>query len=201
MPRAAPAKATRSPLPYDSELFFKLVRVVNLTARPFVETLARRHRLSLNEWRTMVVLASHPGVAAREVVDIVGLDKMSVSRAVAALVRQGRIVKRDDPHDARRARLELSESGRRLYEHIGTGGRAREQLLFAGLDAADRARLEGLVDRLIEAVQSAPADVTAPAARRGDARDARLTVRAKQVTLDTNSTPTGPRRRIRRPAP
>ena len=50
-------------LPYDGELFFKLVRVVNLTARPFVETLARRHRLSLNEWRVMIVLASHPGSA------------------------------------------------------------------------------------------------------------------------------------------
>ena len=64
----SPARRRAAALPVDSSLFFKLVRVVNLTARPFVETLARTHQLSLNEWRVMVVLASHPGVAASDVV-------------------------------------------------------------------------------------------------------------------------------------
>ncbi|MBE7416644.1 MAG: winged helix-turn-helix transcriptional regulator [Ideonella sp.] len=141
-------------LPHDGELFFKLVRVVNLTARPFVETLARRHRLSLNEWRAMIVLAGHPGSAAHEIADITGLDKMSVSRAIAALGRHRRIVRRADPHDARRTLLELSAAGRRLYEAIGARGRAREIELFAGLDAADKTHLEGLVDRMIAAVDA-----------------------------------------------
>ncbi len=143
-------------LPHDGELYFKLVRVVNLTARPFVETLARRHRVSLNEWRAMIVVASHPGCAAHEIAEITGLDKMSVSRAIAALDRHGRIVRRPDPQDARRTLLELSAAGKRLYEAIGTGGRARETQLFAGLDAADKARLEALVDRMIAAVATPP---------------------------------------------
>jgi DNA-binding MarR family transcriptional regulator len=187
-----------APLPYDRELFFKLVRVVNLTARPFVETLARQHRLSLNEWRTMIVLASQPGVAAHEVVDLTGLDKMSVSRAVAALARHGRIVKRDDPRDARRERLELSAAGRRLYEQIGVGGRAREQQLFGGLDAADRAYFEAIVDRLIAALQTHGA-APAPPRRRGASPG--LTARVDMVTIDTRSGRSGPTRRIRRPTP
>ena len=88
----APASGPR--LLADDSLFFKLVRVVNLTARPFVETLSRQHQLSLNEWRVMVVLASHPGVAAHEVAEITGLDKMSVSRALAALERRRRVQRR-----------------------------------------------------------------------------------------------------------
>ena len=141
-------------LPYDGELFFKLVRVVNLTARPFVETLARRHKLSLNEWRVMIVLASHPGSAAHEIADVTGLDKMSVSRAIAALGRHDRISRRPDPQDARRTLVELNAACRRIYQSIGISGREREAQLFAGIGADDKAELERLIDRLVAAVET-----------------------------------------------
>jgi DNA-binding MarR family transcriptional regulator len=148
--------AASAQLPIDSSLFFKLVRVVNLTARPFVETLARQHQISLNEWRAMVVLASHPGVAAREVAEYTGLDKMSVSRAIAALERHGRISKEADPADARRTRLQLNTAGKRLFQTIGASAAAREAQLFSAVSAADRALLDATMDRLITAL-SAPA--------------------------------------------
>lgn len=152
---ARPAKARVSARPVaDSSLFFKLVRVVNLTARPFVETLSRAHHLSLNEWRVMVVLASHPGVAATDVADVLGLDKMSVSRALAALERHGRLDKRADPADARRARLALSASGTALYRRIGISAAAREAQLFGGISAADLAGMRRTLDRLIDAVRA-----------------------------------------------
>lgn len=130
------------------------MRVVNLTARPFVETLARRHKLSLNEWRVMIVLASHPGSAAHEIADVTGLDKMSVSRAIAALGRHDRISRRPDPQDARRTLLELNAAGRRIYQAIGISGREREAQLFAGIGADDKAELERLIDRLVAAVET-----------------------------------------------
>jgi very-short-patch-repair endonuclease len=42
--------------PADPSLFFKLVRVVNLTARPFQARVGQQHALTLNEWRVMAVL-------------------------------------------------------------------------------------------------------------------------------------------------
>lgn len=146
------AAADGPPLPIDSSLFFKLVRVVNLTARPFVETLSHAHELSLNEWRTMVVLASHPGITARRVADLTGLDKMTVSRAVASLERQGRLRKASDPRDARRTRLWLTAAGDTLFRSIGVLAAEREQRLFAGFAAADRAQFERLIDQLIRAL-------------------------------------------------
>jgi DNA-binding MarR family transcriptional regulator len=139
-------------LPIDSSLFFKLIRLVNLTARPFVEGLARSHALSLNEWRAMVVLASHPGVAAREVAEYTGLDKMSVSRAIAALDRQGRVLKSADPADARRVQLRLSAAGRKLFEAIGARAGAREVQLFSSLGATEQRQLGLAVDKLIAAL-------------------------------------------------
>jgi DNA-binding MarR family transcriptional regulator len=147
---ADPSVAVR--LPIDDSLFFKLVRLVNLTARPFVETLARTHHLSLNEWRAMLVLASHPGVAAREVADHTGLDKMSVSRALAALDRQGRLVKAPDPADARRTQLWLSADGQALFETIARPAVQREAQLYAPLTAEELAQMHSLVDRLAAAL-------------------------------------------------
>ena len=69
----------------DESVFFKLVRVVNLTARPFNEGIGARHQLSLNEWRVMTVVAGHPGCTASDVCARTGMDKMSVSRAIVSL--------------------------------------------------------------------------------------------------------------------
>jgi DNA-binding MarR family transcriptional regulator len=145
-------------LPVDSSLFFKLVRVVNLTARPFHAGVGKHHHLSLNEWRVMVVLASHPGVSATEVADVTGLDKMSVSRALAGLGRHERLQRQDDPADQRRSRLSLSPQGKRLFARIGAQAKVREAELFAGVSAAELERMNTTLDKLIAAVrQSDPA--------------------------------------------
>ena len=77
-------------------LFFKLVRVVNLTARPFHEKVGREHHLTLNEWRVMVVLGGEPGLNATQIADFTGLDKMAVSRALAGLKRHKRVQRLGD---------------------------------------------------------------------------------------------------------
>lgn len=150
-PRPPAARA----LPADSSLFFKLVRVVNLTARPFVETLGRAHQLSLNEWRVMVVLANHPGVAASDLADATGLDKMSVSRAIAALSRSGRLTKKADPADGRRTRLWLNAAGRRVFETVGALAKQREHQLFGRIDALELQQLERGIDRLLAGLSEA----------------------------------------------
>jgi DNA-binding MarR family transcriptional regulator len=134
----------------DSSVFFKLVRCVNLTARPFSESIGKAHRLSLNEWRVVLVLALHPGAAASEVTALAGLDKMSVSRALAALVRQGRVVRKVDMADKRRMLLRLSAEGERLYERVGAPAKERERRLFRGIGEHEQERLGKTLDRLID---------------------------------------------------
>ena len=145
--KAAPA-SRRERLPIDDSIFFRLVRVVNLTARPFSESIGKAHRLSLNEWRVLLVLANHPGVAAGDVAALTGLDKMSVSRALSGLVQRGRVVRRVDPADKRRQLLRLSAEGERLYVRIGTPAKERERSLFRGIGAAEQAQLGRTLDRL-----------------------------------------------------
>ena len=147
---AASRRPRRATLPVDDSIFFKLVRVVNLTARPFSESIGKAHHLSLNEWRILLVLANHPRVVASEVAALTGLDKMTVSRAIAALERRGRVVRKVDDADRRRMLLRLSAAGERLYERIGVPAKARERSLFRGIGDADQERLGRLLDRLID---------------------------------------------------
>lgn len=136
-------------------LFFKLVRVVNLTARPFHEKVGREHHLTLNEWRAMAVLGAQPGLTATQIAELTGLDKMAVSRALTGLKRHKRMQRHDDPTDGRRSRLYLTAAGKALHETVGALGRQREAALFEGIDANDLARLDATLDKLIAAVQRA----------------------------------------------
>jgi len=136
-------------------LFFKLVRVVNLTARPFHEKVGREHHLTLNEWRAMAVLGAQPGLTATQIAELTGLDKMAVSRALAGLKRHKRMQRHDDPTDRRRSRLYLTASGKALHETVGTLGRQREAALFEGIDVDELARLDATLNKLIAAVQRA----------------------------------------------
>jgi DNA-binding MarR family transcriptional regulator len=140
----------------DSSVFFKLIRLVNLTARPFQESVGKQHQLSLIEWRVMVVLSSHPGAAATEVVSYTGLDKMSVSRALASLLKAGRITRTPDALDARRAHVQLSAKGRVLFERISASAVVREAQLFSGISARDLKKFETIVERLTAAIHEHP---------------------------------------------
>lgn len=139
-------------LPVDSSLLFKLVRVVNLTARPFSETIGKANQITLNEWRVMVVVASHPGVAAADVAESTGLDKMAVSRAIAGLDTSGRLRKEGDPEDHRRRRLFLSLEGQRLFTRVGRTAKKREAELFTGIAPPELEQFNATLDKLIAAV-------------------------------------------------
>jgi len=140
----------------DGLLFFKLVRVVNLTARPFAQRVGKEHALSLNEWRVMALVAAHPGCTASQVAEHSGLDKMAVSRALAGLQRAKRVKRQDDPSDQRRSRLYLSAAGRALHAIVLERAREREAELLGGIDSKERARLSATLDKLIASVSAAP---------------------------------------------
>lgn len=151
MARASPAAAAAGRddgPPHDRTLLFAMVRLVNLTARPFQEGIGRQHRLGLSEWRVLAVLKSHPGSAAIEIAQHTGLDKMSVSRALASLQAAGRVLRQPDPDDGRRALATLTPAGSALYRSLRVPARAREEAVTGSLSVAERRLLMTLVQRM-----------------------------------------------------
>jgi DNA-binding MarR family transcriptional regulator len=165
MARARPVVAGRDGgPPHDRTLLFAMVRLVNLTARPFQEGIGRQHRLGLSEWRVLAVLHSHPASAAIEIAHFTGLDKMSVSRALASLEAAGRVARRPDPDDGRRALATLTPAGGALYRSLRGTALAREEAVTGSLSAAERRHLMTLVQQMTASVLAA--DGTKPERRR-----------------------------------
>lgn len=147
---------SKNPLPIAQSPFFRMVLAVNLTARPFARLYARKFHLNLAQWRIMITLASVAGASANDVARLSGLDKMTVSRSLAAMVRQGYVVRRNAPEDRRRWALALTARGRKVYDAIAPSGAERERALFADFSEAERRAFLRLLDKIVTRAQALP---------------------------------------------
>src|SRR5512142_2983488 len=96
-------------LPY--RLSVLMLRISNAIAQSY----ERRFDLSVPEWRVMAVLGRFGPLSAMGVGEKTQMDKVRVSRAVARLVSAGRITRRTDATDRRRAVLALTSAGRAIH--------------------------------------------------------------------------------------
>ena len=112
---------------------------------------ADRYDLSVAEWRVMTVVGRVTGANANRVCDITAMDKVWVSRAVARLMKQGRLIRESDRADRRRAKLYLSETGRTVHDEIVPMARAYEAELLSTLDDGERVLLDSLLERIVTA--------------------------------------------------
>jgi DNA-binding MarR family transcriptional regulator len=114
--------------------------------------------LSIPEWRVMAVLAATPGLSAAEVTSRTAMDKVAVSRAVAALLAAGRLRRTTVPADRRRTHLALTSTGESVYSRVVPMALEYERRLVAPLSPRDRATLDRILRELLgRAVELGPA--------------------------------------------
>ncbi|MCW5747164.1 MAG: MarR family transcriptional regulator [Alphaproteobacteria bacterium] len=139
---AAPMLALEHFLPYRLSVLSQLVST-SIHDRYFQPS-----GLTIPQWRVMAILGRFAPVSASEVCDRTLLDKVTVSRAIAAL-RQRRLVQRTvDPGDRRRSALGLTPEGQRLHQQIAALALDYERRLLQGLTSAERTALDRLLQKL-----------------------------------------------------
>ena len=129
-------------LPY--RLSVLMLRISNAIARSY----ERQFNLSVPEWRVMAVLGRFGPLSQNGVGEKTQMDKVRVSRAVARLVKTGRVSRRIDRADRRRAILALTSAGQAIHREIVPHARRVEARLLAGLTPAEREALDQLVAKL-----------------------------------------------------
>src|ERR1700687_5623976 len=102
MPTSPPALDLEHFLPY------RLSVLANTMSAAIARTYSDRFGLSIPEWRVLAVLARRPGLAAADCGARTAMDRVAVSRAVASLVRAGRIVRTRELHGLRPSALSLT---------------------------------------------------------------------------------------------
>ena len=152
--KRTPATRHRARIRTQRSPFFQLLVLANLTARPFLERFGRRLHMSLSEWRVLLVAADRPGITAQDLADYIGLDKMSVSRAVRGLVARKRLAREASARDRRRLHLYLTEEGWSAYEAIASSGVARERAVFGTLGAKEQREFFAQLERLVSGLRA-----------------------------------------------
>ena len=150
--------ATRPKLHLERFLPYRLSVLSNTVSSAIAAAYFMNFGLSIPEWRVMAVLAANPGLSAAEVTARTAMDKVAVSRAVAALQSAGRLHRTTAPADRRRTHLALTRAGLRVYARVIPMALEYERSLIAPLSRRDRAALDRLVRVLLgRAVELGPA--------------------------------------------
>lgn len=86
-----------------------------------------------------------------------GLDRNDVNGVVNRLEAQAQVERRADPADRRRNLVTLTDGGRAHLAELQRHADAVQDELLAGLDAAERRRLHGLLAKVLGGHQPQPA--------------------------------------------
>jgi DNA-binding MarR family transcriptional regulator len=127
---------------------YRLSVLANTMSAAIAAVYAERFELSIPEWRVLAVLALAPGLSAAEVAERTAMDKVAVSRAVAALVRARRLERCVEESDRRRSHLKLTARGEGVYREVVPLARAYEDAVLRGLPARSRLKLDALLEDL-----------------------------------------------------
>jgi DNA-binding MarR family transcriptional regulator len=140
--------AREAKLELERFLPYRLSVLTNRISTAIARVYVRRFGLTVPEWRVMAVLGRFGAMSANAVCEKTAMDKVRVSRAVARLAASGRLDRRIDDADRRRALLALTPQGRTVYAEIGPLALAVEARLLAQLAPADRADLARILSKL-----------------------------------------------------
>lgn len=104
--------------------------------------------ITIPEWRVLAVVAQAQSLAARDVVRLTPMDKMSVSRAIASL-EQKKFAKRSVSTSDRRVNMiALTPEGRALFDKIAALALTVEDELLGELSAAERKTFIATLEKL-----------------------------------------------------
>jgi DNA-binding MarR family transcriptional regulator len=129
-------------LQLENFLPYRLSVLTNLVSTAIAGAYRQRFGLSIPAWRVVAVLANSPDLSAAQVAQRTAMDKVAVSRAVGALLREARLERRVARADRRRSVLRLTAAGRRVHAAIAPVALAYERSLLKSLTRAERIALE-----------------------------------------------------------
>ncbi len=129
----------------DDFLPYRLSYTSNLVSDAIARSYQAMFGLKIPEWRLIAVIAEHDGVTQQDIVRQTRMDKVTISRAAAALEARGLIARAPNDRDGRSQLLRLTGEGAALYAQVVPKARELEARIFSKLSARDIARFRDLL--------------------------------------------------------
>lgn len=132
----------------DAFLPYRLSVASNAVSARISASYRKRFGLKIAEWRLIAILAEGSEMTPQALGSAARIDKISVSRAAAALIARGLITARNNPEDGRSHLLALTPEGRALYAEIAPEALAMEAELLGNFSAEEHRQFDALLRRI-----------------------------------------------------
>jgi DNA-binding MarR family transcriptional regulator len=137
----------------EEHIPYLLVRSANqigeITQKQYQDTTPAGLTLSLREFRTLLIVAVRGAVAPAAVADATGMDRSTVTRALATLRSKGLVEENPNEKDRRAKVLKLTDEGRVLSDEIFPKMAAYDDLLEAEFSQEEINQFTSMLDRLV----------------------------------------------------
>lgn len=141
-----------------ADVLRRLLRMQNRLTAPFTVHLQKRYRLSVNEFRLLMLIGRLGVTASHELAQLAGVNTMMVSRGVAVLERHGRIYTDIDPRNLRRKVLRLTPKGRSLYQKMRPSTNRVAKYMFEAMTAEEIRAFDSCVKAITARLEAVDAD-------------------------------------------
>jgi DNA-binding MarR family transcriptional regulator len=106
------------PQTVDDLLNYRLSRLFSASGAMVIRLCEGRYGITRREWRLIALLAAHGAMSPSELAQRAHLERARTSRLITQLAERSLIRRLPDPQDGRRAAVELTASGRQLYDEL-----------------------------------------------------------------------------------
>jgi DNA-binding MarR family transcriptional regulator len=136
----------------DIGLLVAMLRYASLISRPMRDGVADLAGYSSNELRVLMALSDEGESAGHDLAELMGMQAMSVSRALASLQAMGLVEPVENSSNRRRKPYIVSARGAATYAAMKPNIAKVSRFLFGPLSARERARLGKLLANLNQQV-------------------------------------------------
>lgn len=144
---------TPAPVPQSDAalvpLLIQLLKLGSLINGPMKDGVAAPNDISQVELKVLMALAGEGALAGHDLVEIMGVPAMNVSRAIATLRERGWIEDAIDPDNRRRKPVRLSAEGVAAYERLHPDVAAVAQALLGNLSARQQREFSALSENIL----------------------------------------------------
>jgi DNA-binding MarR family transcriptional regulator len=133
-------------------LLIRLLKLGSFIHGPMKDGVCDPCAVSQVELKVMMALSGEGELAGHDLVEIMGMPAMNVSRALAALKTRGWIEDAVDPENRRRRPVRLSKAGEAAYQQTLPALEAVAEALLGGLTPRQQREFAALSDKIIAAM-------------------------------------------------
>lgn len=148
----SPVDGPIAPESPELALLIRLLKLGSLINAPMKEGVCDAAGISQIELKVMMALAGEGPLAGHDLVNIMGVPAMNVSRAIATLKDRGWVEDARDPENRRRKPVRLTAAGEATYGGLAPALESVASALVGGLTAAQQRQFAQAADKVIAAM-------------------------------------------------